>query len=465
MRQFILDSLTLFYDAWFRPTRLQQRLNEWIPPEKGKQDTSWWKTIILPTSRPAWRIWLLCLPWWLVGAFLAVGALWDGVSSLALLFVGAMLILVGWGTSVWSPTLGLAVPALLAVVWSAQPATLQVALERSMNVLSKYLAWRTSPLIWFTALAVGLEGAYWAVSTRRWRLARVIGHVASYLAGDMALLLAVGVALGVTLGVAFGVAGGMALFVAVVLAFVVAFVTAFTMMATASSDAALCVAVAGGVALGVALVLVLGVAGLAVLLPGPAWSLLGLVAAALGRRPRWWGALLVACSLAALRVESAGWWDAAVVLGLALLAYYRLPWQVAPWLAGHRAYFSARHWTTGYEIQAVQPAPAGVGRLLSGVPPSATKLPGCAYRTWTTYWPWPPAPIGRRCWRQSLQWPNPATRPGLRRAPTPRSQRTPWPVTPCWNRWHGFPRTLPGCRRICPPCPETLPACGLCCWR
>jgi len=60
-------------------------------------------------------------------------------------------------------------------------------------------------------------------------------------------------------------------------------------------------------------------------------------------------------------------------LGLALLAYYRLPWQLAPWVIGHLAYRHAQRWTTEWTTdrspRTAQPSQAGVGRLLSAVPP------------------------------------------------------------------------------------------------
>jgi hypothetical protein len=433
LRQYLLDSLLLFYNAWFRPARLQQRLNAWVPPAKSGEDTQWWGTILgFFESRQAARVWLFCLPWWLMGALLLPLLAGNALPTAGLVVLVPLLVLVGWGVTVLSPALGLLVPALLAVGWGAQPQAGPHLWEVYNASLRSWLTARSGLLAALLAVAAGSDASLLYALLRRghWRGARVVqggagivvglltgllvggaagvgwgigagvlaggvtgtllfgirekdvgneaGSVAGGMAGGVALGVAGGVAGSVAGGVAGVVAGGVALGVAGVVAGsvaggvagVVAGIVAFVVALGVAGIVAGIVAfvVAGGVAGGVALGVAGGVTGLALLPPVVAWPLLVLIAAALGRRPRWWGALLVAVVLAALRVENAGWLDAGLVFVLTLLAYYRLPWQVAPWLAGQWAYGRVTaprfqvfgRWTWAFEPQSALAALAGV---------------------------------------------------------------------------------------------------------
>ena len=400
LRQYLFDSLLLFYNAWFRPARLQQRLNAWVPPKQAGENTAWWGTLWLPTSRQAWRIWLLCLPWWLMGALLLPLLAGNALPTAGLVVLVPLLVLVGWGVTGLSPALGLLVPALLAVGWGAQPQAGPHLWEVYNASLRSWLTARSGLLAALLAVAAGCDAAlvYGLLRRGHWRGARVVQGGAGIVVGLLTGLLvggAAGVGWGIGAGVLAGGVAGIFLFgisdndvgdqadvvvvvvvgvvaglVAGLVAFGVAGVVAVIVAGVYAVGVAVSVAVsvAGVVAGVVAVVVAVGVAGLALLPPVVAWPLLVLIAAALGRQPRWWGALLVAVVLAALRVENAGWLDAGLVFVLTLLAYYRLPWQVAPWLAGQWAYGRVTaprfqvfgRWTWAFEPQSALAALAGV---------------------------------------------------------------------------------------------------------
>jgi hypothetical protein len=380
MRRFILDSLLLFYDAFFRPARLQQRLNEWVPPRKDGENTERWLTILTPTSRQRLRIFALHLSWWLVGVLQLVTFGWDTFSRIALVIIGVMLLLIGWSTSVLSSTLGVIIPTILAIVWVAQPELWELwqpALSSIAGVIRPWLAWRIDRLLLLiTAVDVGLGGGgvYWALSKGHRSLAHKVGFSAGIVAGLVVGTLVFGVAGGVVVGAVVGMVISLAfgLFfsfgvlteawpdesedIRVINTFVLAFALAFgyvgielgkatdvwLIVAAFISAGAVTILRSGGVeyivlsivdVVAIAVVIVVVVVIFVVIIAGVvtsiwvglrtlpstlAWPTLALIAFALGRRPRWWGALFVAGSLAALRAGHIGWSDTSLVFGLSL---------------------------------------------------------------------------------------------------------------------------------------------------
>jgi len=104
MRQFILDSLLLYYNTICRPIQLQYQLNEWLSPSKH---TLWHNILFFPNNRAKGRVWLLCLPWWLLGVVGLFVQNYDNFSSITMAWLSLLIILASWGMMIFSPAIGL----------------------------------------------------------------------------------------------------------------------------------------------------------------------------------------------------------------------------------------------------------------------------------------------------------------------------------------------------------------------
>jgi len=128
MRQFILDSLLLYYNAMCRPTQLQRQLNEWLPQKNRDKNNNPWRDIITykidrkKNKSTIKRIWLLCWTWWFPGVIgLFIGGYYADFSLPFIVFLSIMLIIVSRGTMPTSQALGLNLPLIISIGVTISP--------------------------------------------------------------------------------------------------------------------------------------------------------------------------------------------------------------------------------------------------------------------------------------------------------------------------------------------------------
>ncbi len=206
------ETLLLFYDANFRPSKLQARLNASAPEKEG--DTSFWRLNFDLFNQPLARRFLAqSLVWWLFGPVVLWTAAGGTLPPRALLILSVALVLSGWGIAFFHLPSGLAAPVWLALMWGLQPSWWLTAQTAMGEALTPWLAWRTGGLALLAAAVcagLGGGGGYYTQKMGHWRWTRIIAGVAIVVAGVVAGVVADGVAFGVVLVVAFGVAGNVA---------------------------------------------------------------------------------------------------------------------------------------------------------------------------------------------------------------------------------------------------------------
>jgi len=393
MRQFILDSLLLYYNAMCRPKQLQRQLNEWLPEDPTK-NTRWFDIMLRLDSRVKRRIWLLCLPWWLLGVIALFAWGYPFLSPLELIGLTISLILAGWGMMVWSPAMGLNLPMLMIIGLTANP-TLWPTTQAVLNEILPWPVIITGLLTYIGGQIGGVTASYVVVArqySRMWRLllaptggglgALLGGYLGLQLGGSglwltviIAVLVVFFVALAISyftekaLTVALGVARVVALGVAVVVAVVVTGGVALVVIVVVVAGVAGSVAVGGTgvvalvVAVVVAVVVVLvvvlvvalgmagvvavgvagGVAGITTLPTGFAWAIIWwltwLLQIQVKKRPLisdqvGFRGLFIIGMFTALRFFQGSWIEVALTIVVAILGVSGLPFNLMAWVWG-----------------------------------------------------------------------------------------------------------------------------------
>jgi hypothetical protein len=188
MRSFLREFLPLLYYAYFKPSALQDRLNEAAP--QGEGDTSFWQlSLCVRHTAGARRFLAQCTLWWLLELIPFWYLTWDTIPWLEKLLISGILLLAGWGLALLDLPVGLASPLLLSLTWGLEPrlwAVLQTSLLVSFDQRALWL------LVIDLLLGVPLVGggAAWAVASGRRRLVPWFTGAVTFAAVGMAVLIA-----------------------------------------------------------------------------------------------------------------------------------------------------------------------------------------------------------------------------------------------------------------------------------
>ena len=134
MKRFLRETWELWYWAMFCPSRLQQRMNEWVPAEEKDG---------LRSDTHSWHILLLSLNFRFIGQFVLLiflfslplrwGIALHGQALDWLLLLGS--IVTAYSIGIWCLPIGLHIPLLLDLIYLVNPQVYLKVMDRVQGIL------------------------------------------------------------------------------------------------------------------------------------------------------------------------------------------------------------------------------------------------------------------------------------------------------------------------------------------
>ncbi len=183
VKAFLRESLELLYYAFFLPSRLQRRMNDWLPLPKNRKDgrgkpiehTRPYDILTTRANPRARRFLAQCALWWAVGLIPMWVLGWGTLPIWLLLALSALLPFLAWGVAMVDVPSGLLAPLWMGLVWALNPAMmnrLQLTVHTIEAALKPWWAWETGGLTLGGAMGIGLLCGgleRWLVATHRQR--------------------------------------------------------------------------------------------------------------------------------------------------------------------------------------------------------------------------------------------------------------------------------------------------------
>lgn len=262
MQDFLRELLQIPYYAYFKPSLLQNRLNQAAPQREG--NNSFWRlSLDIVDTSEARRFLLQCSLWWSAGVLLFGIATQGSMPWWEMLFVSGGLLLGAWGIAWFDFSLGLSFPVLAGLVWGLHPdlwSLLQTGLllwlqERVIVLLAVDL---------ILSLIIGVGGAGLLMAHGYKRLATWFTALVMLVAFGIAILVAASLvvdlvdqkgAFSIAFGVVLGTVGLVALGVSLMIA-----ASAVEAMAENRGRVVVAISIAGFMAVGIAVAVASGAA-------------------------------------------------------------------------------------------------------------------------------------------------------------------------------------------------------------
>jgi hypothetical protein len=185
VKSFLRESLELLYCALFLPSRLQQRMNAWLPSIQARahqekpRDTTPYEMLTRRHIPQAQRFLAQCALWWILGLGPMWLLGWGKLPLWLLLSLSVLLPWLAWGIAMIDIPSGLLAPLWIGLMWVWSPARMETmnttwqAVGSTLSAaLKPWWVWETVGLVIGGALGSGLLCGgleRWLVATHRQR--------------------------------------------------------------------------------------------------------------------------------------------------------------------------------------------------------------------------------------------------------------------------------------------------------